>query len=124
MGPNADVEAFREGLKRVADDWYGIRGKERQLRKNFTLVMLDMLRLSRKTGIWPERDVIKYIRSAIAIDGLITRFAPAFNVGQYLQMVCSRYLRWHVWQVLLSYDTLVGWSNSRGRLLRDGALRA
>jgi hypothetical protein len=28
---------------------------------------------SRETGIWPERDVIKYIRSAIAIDGPVFR---------------------------------------------------
>ena len=56
--------------------------------------MLDMLTLSRKTGIWPERDVIKYIRSAIAADGLITRFAPGFNVGRYLEEVCQRWVAW------------------------------
>jgi ubiquinone biosynthesis protein len=124
MGPNADEVAFHEGLKKVADDWYGMRGKERRLLKNFTLVMLDMLRLSRKTDIWPERDVIKYIRSAIAIDGLITRFAPGFNVGQYLEMVCSHSLKWEARRTMFSYDALVGLSNSSGRLIRDGAFRA
>ena len=124
MGRNADVGGFREGLKKLADEWYGMKGKDRRLLKNFTLVMLDMLRLSRKTDIWPERDVIKYIRSAIAIDGLITRFAPGFNVGQYLEMVCDHYLKWEVRRAMFSYETLVGLSNSSGHLMRDGALRA
>jgi len=123
IGPDADIEEFREGLKRLAYEWYGMEGKQRRLLKNFTMVMLDMLRLSRKTDIWPERDVIKYIRSAIAIDGLITRFAPGFNVGRHLEMVCNRYLKWQARRALFSYDTLMDWSSSGGHLMRDGAFR-
>jgi hypothetical protein len=89
-----------------------------------TLVMLDLLKLSRQTGIWPERDVIKYIRSTIAIDGLITRFAPAFDVGRYLETVCDRHLKWQVRRELFAFDTLMDWSSSSGHLMRDGALRA
>jgi hypothetical protein len=122
-GEGADLDAFREGLKRFADDWYELRGRDRRLRKNFTLVMLDMLRLSRRTQVWPERDVIKYIRSAIASDGLITRFAPAFNVGQYLERVCNRHLKWRSLGELLSYEAALGWSAAADGLLRDGALR-
>jgi ubiquinone biosynthesis protein len=123
IGPDSDPEAFREGIKRLADEWYEMRGRERRLRKNFTLVMLDMLRLSRATGVWPERDVIKYIRSAIASDGLITRFAPGFDVGRYLERVCNRHLKWQSWGALVSYEALLGWSTSGSQLLRDGALR-
>ena len=82
------------------------------------------LRLSRRTGIWPERDVIKYIRSAIAIDGLITRFASEFDVGGYLEIVCDRYLKWEARRSLLSYDSLIEWSDAGGRLLEDGPARA
>lgn len=123
LGVKADPAGFLAGLRRLADEWYETAGAERRLRKNFTLVMLDMLRLSRQTDVWPERDVIKYIRSAIAIDGLITRFAPGFNVGRYLETVCDRYLRWHMRRTLLSYDSLINWSSANSRLLRDGALR-
>jgi hypothetical protein len=121
---NSDAEGFRRGLTVLAGEWYMMEGKKRQLIKNITLVMLDLLKLSHKTGVWPERDVIKYIRSSIAIDGLITRFAPAFDVGKYLEMVCDRYLTWQVRQELLAFDTLVDWSSSSGHLIRDGALRA
>jgi hypothetical protein len=108
----------------LAGDWYMVEGKVRHLRKNITLVMLDLLKLSRQTGIWPERDVIKYIRSTVAIDGLITRFAPAFDVGKYLETICDRYLKWQGRQELFAFDTLVDWSSSSGHLIRDGALRA
>jgi len=83
-----------------------------------------MLTLSRKTGIWPERDVIKYIRSAIAADGLITRFAPGFNVGRHLEEVCQRWVTWESRRAALSYDALAGWAMSSGRLVEDGAARA
>jgi hypothetical protein len=101
-----------------------MEGKQRRLLKNITLVMLDLLKLSRQTGVWPERDVIKYIRSAIAIDGLITRFEPTFDVGQYLEMICNRYLKWHGRQELFAFDTLMDWSNANAHLFQDGALRA
>jgi ubiquinone biosynthesis protein len=123
IGPDSDPDGFREGLRRFADEWYEVRGKERQLRKKFTLVMLDMLRLSRETGIWPERDVIKYIRSAIAGDGLATRFAPGFNFERYLESVCKRHLQWQSWGAIFSYEALLGWSTAGSDLVRDGALR-
>jgi len=124
MDASSDPAGFRERLQRMADSWYDLQGRDRQLRKNFTLVMLDMLRLSRATGIWPERDVIKYIRSAIAIDGLITRFAPGFDVGQYLATVCDRHLRQDALLLLLSHERMVEWSSAAGNLAHDGGTRA
>jgi len=121
---DSDTQRFRNGLKQLADGWYDMSGKRRRLRKNFTLVMVDMLRLSRASGVWPERDVIKYIRSSIAIDGLITRFAPGFNVGQHLELVCNSYLRWEVRKSLIAYNTLVSWVSSSEHIARDGAFRA
>jgi ubiquinone biosynthesis protein len=124
LDAHADTEGFRRGLHKLSGEWYMMEGKQRRLLKNITLVMLDLLKLSRQTGVWPERDVIKYIRSAIAIDGLITRFEPTFDVGQYLELICNRYLKWHGRQELFSFNTLMDWSNANARLVYDGALRA
>ena len=85
--PDADPARFRSVLAELSQEWYEGEGAHTVFKKNFTLVMLDMLTASRQAGIRPERDVIKYIRSAIAADGLITRFAPGFNVGRYLEEV-------------------------------------
>jgi predicted unusual protein kinase regulating ubiquinone biosynthesis (AarF/ABC1/UbiB family) len=69
---DANPALFRSRLAEVSQEWYEIEGAGPVLKRNFTLVMLDMLILCRQTGITPERDVIKYIRSAVAADGLIT----------------------------------------------------
>lgn len=121
---SSNIPGFREGLQRAGDSWYQRDGKERRLNKNFTLVMLDMLRLSRKTAIWPERDVIKYIRSAIAIDGLITRFAPTFDLRRHLETVCQRHLKWQARQHLFTFETLFNWTGAATRLSWDGMLRS
>lgn len=117
------IERFKRGLQKLSASWYEVEGRERHLRKNFTLVMLDMLRLSRSAGVWPERDVIKYIRSAIAIDGLITRFAPAFDLSKHLQKVCGEQLRWNARQALLTYDSLLNWAIANGRVMREGPFK-
>lgn len=122
--PGADPAAFRSGLTEMSKEWYEGEGSATTFKKNFTLVMLDMLTLSRKTGIWPERDVIKYIRSAIAVDGLITRFAPGFNVGRHLETVCQQWVTWEARRTLLSYDSLANWAMSSGHLLQNGVERA
>ena len=122
--PDADPMRFRRELAELSQEWYEGEGAETIFKKNFTLVMLDMLTLSRKTGIWPERDVIKYIRSAIAADGLITRFAPGFNVGRYLEEVCQRWVAWETRRASFRYESLAALAASTGRLAEDGAARA
>jgi ubiquinone biosynthesis protein len=124
LDSRSDPRAFHAALARMAESWYDVRGRDRRLRKNFTLVMLDMLRLSRATGVWPERDVIKYIRSAIAIDGLIGRFAPGFEVGSYLERVCASQLQLRGLQESFSSDRLTEGAVAGAHLLENGLLRA
>ena len=125
--------AFRRGLERLAAGWYGTgersggerrAGRGRRPRKSFTLVMLDMLRLSRATGVLPEREVVKYIRSAIAIDGLIQRFAPGFDLPAHLEAVCARHLERGALVERLSAERWLAGLGAGGRLARDGAPRA
>ena len=117
------MEKFRAGLRKFSKDWYEGNDGKRKLRKNFTLVMLDMLRLSHSAGVMPERDVVKYIRSAIAIDGLITRFAPAFDLGRHLEEVCNGYLGWNTRSALLSYGSMLDLAIVNGRLMRESPLK-
>ena len=120
----SDADAFREGLKQLAHDWYGESGDEARFRKSITVIMLELLTLSRKCAIWPQRDVIKYIRSAIAIDGLIKQFAPGFDVGRHLESVCDRHLHWRVLRELVSAEAMVGWLGANTNLIHDGAVRS
>jgi len=121
---NADLAGFRRGLEEISVNWYDSSRKETRLRKSITLMMLDLLALSRENGIWPQRDVIKYIRSAIAMDGLVKTFAPEMNIGLHLQQVCERHIRQDSLQRLFSSEALAGWCGGATNLLRDGVLRA
>ncbi len=122
--PAADPIAFRQGLDRLALDWYREENGERRMVVNFTRIMGDMLVLSRRTGLLPERDIVKYIRSSIAIDGLVTRFEPDFDVGEYLVEACSRYLAWQRRRDRFAPERLLDFSAASGKLLRDGPRRA
>ena len=114
------TERFKQGLKKISASWYEFEGGERRLRKNFTLIMLDMLRISRSAGVYPERDVIKYIRSAIAIDGLITRFAPTFNIGEHLAEVCTSQMSWQKYQTFIAANNFINWASSLTGLIQKG----
>jgi ubiquinone biosynthesis protein len=123
LDETSDPEGFRAGLKRLSEKWYKGDEENPSLKTTTTLVMLDMLKLSRATRIWPQRDVIKYIRSAIAIDGLIRQFAPQFDVGHHLAVSCRRHLSWHARKALCSHDALINWSHATANLMQHGAFR-
>ncbi len=122
-GPRSDLKGFRDGLDRLARGWY-VEGPEgRQLTASFTQIMTEMLHLSRATSVMPERDIVKYIRSSIAIDGLITRFEPDFDLGGYLIDTCSRYVKWHTRASRFTVDKMLDWGSASGQLLHDGPQR-
>jgi len=123
MDGRSQPVVFRARLKELAQKWYIKDGEAIDLRKSITAIMLELLTLSRATGIWPQRDVVKYIRSAIALDGLIKSFAPGFNVGHHLETVCDRHLHWHSIRNLLSPGNVISWLDAGSRLARDGVSR-
>lgn len=115
---------FREGLARESVTWYERDGGRLRLRKNFTRVMLDMSRLSLKCGVRPAREVVKYIRSSVAIDGLITRFAPTFDLGAHLETVCADHLKRGLRDSAFTFDNLLTSALRLAHLFQDGAPRA
>ena len=121
---NADTGGFRKKLKQLASGWYGEGEGQSRLRKSISNVMLDLLILSRDKGVWPQRDVVKYIRSAIALDGLINTFTPDMDIGRHLEQACERNLKWDAFRKLISAKTLDGWISGYTGLVRDGVLRA
>jgi ubiquinone biosynthesis protein len=123
-GPGSDLAAFHRGLAELARDWYEHDGRHKRLRVNFTRVMTDMLQLSRRTDVMPERDIVKYIRSAIAIDGVNLRFEPDFHVGRHLEEECGRFLQWQAVRGALSQDTVLAWSGLGTRLVTETPAQA
>ncbi len=118
---DSDVPAFRRGLDDALDRWYDLDRDEPEMIENYTRVMLDFLRLSRETGVWPTPDVIRYIRSVITADGLdplraAARRGPLPAVG----------LRGHARARAVAGDVLGGTAclrNRRGGTDRDHPAR-
>jgi ubiquinone biosynthesis protein len=103
---DSDVPAFRSGLEDALDRWYDLDRDEPEMLENYTRVMLDFLQLSRETSVWPTPDVIRYIRSVITADGLVTRFAPRLDVARFLQSVCEDTLERELWREMFSLEQL------------------
>jgi ubiquinone biosynthesis protein len=116
----SDLPGYRAGLERLAAGWYEEAGGRRRLSAKITRIFGEILALSRQTQVMPERDIVKYIRSAIAIDGLLVRFVPGFDIGKQLAESCAEYLRRELRHRLLTAERLLDWGTAGGRLLRDG----
>lgn len=109
-GTEAQQQAYRDGLAKLAADWYQPVEGQMRLTKSFTLVMLEMLALSHRTGIMPDRAVTRYLRSAMATDGLVKRFAPGLDVASELEAGCRRYLTSLLLRDFFSFETVASWS--------------
>jgi len=120
---SADIRYFHRQLKEISGGWYGVDETESRLRKSITSIMLELLLLSKASGIWPQRDVIKYIRSAIALDGLMKTLSPGLDIGRQLEQACERHIKRDAMRSLISLETLSGWFGGNARLVRDGFLR-
>jgi ubiquinone biosynthesis protein len=110
--PAANRQAFRNGLQTLARRWYGKPGSGPRLQRSITAIMFELLMLSRRTNLLPEREVVKYIRSAMALDGLIHRVTPQFDVGAHLERICAVQLSGYKWRRLCSPARMVEWCNS------------
>ncbi len=103
---DSDIQAYRRGLEGLLDKWYDPDELQPKFRINFSILLMDMLHLSRQTNLWPTQDVIRYLRSVITADGLITRFAPEMDLGGELNPVCKDYLQERVWREWLAPENL------------------
>jgi len=106
----AQKQRYREGLAELAADWYQTIDGQKRLTKSFTIVNFEMLALSHRTGIMPDRAVTRYLRSAMATDGLVKRFSPGLDVAGELEAGCRRYLTRLLVNDFFSFETVASWS--------------
>ncbi len=117
--PHSDFAGLERGLRQLAHRV--AEAAEAGSNTSITAIMLAWLRLSRQTNIWPQRDVIKYIRSAVAVDGLIKRLDPEFSVGPALARAARRHVEAGIRRNVLSYDRLFDAFSEWTVLLGQGA---
>ena len=120
---SSDRERFRRGLDRLADDWFEQKKGVARLRRSYTVIMLDMIRLSRECNLLPHEEALRYMRSVVTADGLIARFAPGYDTSAALEESSRRELESQAWKSTFSADAIVDVLLAGSRLIHDGATR-
>jgi ubiquinone biosynthesis protein len=91
---NANIEGIRHKIAEMATTWYEepAIGGRLKFRISVTAAMMDLLTICRDYGVLVDREMIKYIRSTIMVDGLVTRLSPGFDIAGVLRTVIEEYL--------------------------------
>lgn len=92
--PDADLEGMRRRIAEIAHTWYeepAVHGKVR-FKTSITITMRDLLIVARTYGVLVDREMIKYIRSTVLVDGVVSRLAPGFDIAEVLRNVVEEYL--------------------------------
>ncbi|MBI2820371.1 MAG: AarF/ABC1/UbiB kinase family protein [Acidobacteria bacterium] len=86
-----DLTGFRQELARRSRQWYRepAIGGIPHLSRSLTSAMFDLLALCRAYGLLVDREMIKYIRSLILADGLVSRMAPGLDLAPQIRSVCE-----------------------------------
>ena len=120
LRPWSDAASFSRGLRTLVEEWFAEEDGERRLRASFTTVMVDLLRLSRRTSVWPTPDAVRYMRSMITADGLVARIAPEFDAVRFVEAVCVEQLEGELLASWLSPEAVLDWATTGARVFVRG----
>ena len=115
--PGSDLNKLELGLRRRAEFWYQ---KTSGKAPSITSMMLDWLNLSKESEVWPQRDVIKYIRCSVVMDGLIKRLDPNFDIGAALATAARGHLEAGLRRNIFSYERVFEAFASSSELVSGG----
>lgn len=94
LTPDADLEGMRHRIAEMARTWYvepAIGGRVR-FRISVTAAMMDLLTVCREYGVLIDREMIKYVRSTVIVDGLVSLLSPGFDIAGALRDLVEEYL--------------------------------
>ena len=94
LTPEADLEKMRRQIAQMARTWYvepAVHGKAR-FRVSVTITMMDLLTAARHSGALVDGEMVKYIRSTVLVDGVVSRLAPDLDLAGALRTVVEEYL--------------------------------
>ncbi|MBI3895852.1 MAG: AarF/ABC1/UbiB kinase family protein [Acidobacteria bacterium] len=104
LTPGVDLAGFRRELERRVQQWYQepAVGGVPHLQRSLTVAMFDLLALCRSYGLLVDREMIKYIRSLMLVDGLVSRLSPGLDLTPQIRKVCEDFLAREAQNKLLS----------------------
>jgi ubiquinone biosynthesis protein len=90
----ADLAGLRKRIEELTGLWYhepALAGRVR-FRVTVTQTMMDLLSVCQNYGVLVDREMIKYVRSTILADGLVSRLAPEVDLAGILRRVVEDFL--------------------------------
>jgi ubiquinone biosynthesis protein len=94
LSDDTDREGIRRRIEELARSWYSqptVEGSVR-FRITVTAAMMDLLTVCRDYGVLVDQQMIKYIRSTILVDGLVSLISPGLDIADALRTVVEEYL--------------------------------
>ena len=94
LTPQADPEGLRNEIARMARTWYrepAVDGKAR-FDVSVTVTFLDLLTAARTYGALVDPEMVKYIRSTVLANGVVSRLAPQLDMAETLRHVVEDYM--------------------------------
>lgn len=94
ISPDADLAGMRKKIEEFCTVWYtepAIAGRVK-FKVTVTRTMMDLLSICQNYGVLIDREMIKYVRSTILADGLVSRLAPGVDLASVLREVVEDYL--------------------------------
>jgi ubiquinone biosynthesis protein len=92
--PDADLEGMRLRIAQMSKTWYvePAIGGQVKFRVSVTLAMMDLLAIASDYGVLIDREMIKYVRSTVLVDGLVSLLSPGFDIAGVLRKLVEEYL--------------------------------
>lgn len=91
---DADLKGMRRRIAEMSQAWYeepSVHG-HMKFRVSITVAMMDLLAVCRNYGVLVDREMIKYIRATVLVDGVVSRLAPGLDMAHTLRDVTEEYL--------------------------------
>jgi predicted unusual protein kinase regulating ubiquinone biosynthesis (AarF/ABC1/UbiB family) len=91
---DADFAGIRLRIAEMARTWYAepTVGGNVRFQVTVTAAMMDLLTICRDYGVLVDQEMIKYIRSTILVDGLVSLLSPGLDIAGALRTVVEEYL--------------------------------
>src|SRR3990167_8944507 len=114
-----DLAGFRQELERRSRQWYRepAVGGVPHLTRSLTVATLDLRTPCRKYGLLVDREMIKYIRSLMLVDGLVSRLAPGLDLSPQIRRVCEEFVAEEAQAKIFSRGAALTFLAGLGRML-------
>jgi ubiquinone biosynthesis protein len=104
VSPDADLKGMRRKIQQLCIKWYheAAPGSLARFRVSVTEAMSDLLGICQHYGVLVDREMIKYIRSTVFADGLVSLIAPGVDLAAILRKLVEEYLQEEAQQQVFS----------------------